>query len=193
MKRILLIFVTIISSILVNSCFFSYETCTSAYFGELRIDGKKGGSISVKYIGPNERKYREEFKFYPEINTMPYSKFFVAHTICKTKDFRHRGYEFLEIENLSSEDMYIFAVLTGAEVDENPNFVYYQQLFHIYEKQDKDPTYDYTRDPSVKEVRYVDRYELYEQLVRENYPYIIKLAPQKRCIMKWNNLGMKVL
>ena len=192
MKQILLIFVTIISSILVNSCFFSYETCTSSYFGELRIDGKKGGSISVKYIGPNERKYREEFKFYPEINTMPYSKFFVAHTICKTKDFRHRGYEFLEIENLSSEDMYIFAATNGAEVDENPKG-YYLQLFYIYKKQDKDPTYDYTRDPSVKEVRYVDRYELYEQLVRENYPYIIKLAPQKRCIMKWNNLGFKVL
>ena len=192
MKRILLIFVTIISSILANSCFFSYETCTSSYFGELRIDGKKGGSISVKYIGPNERKYREEFKFYPEINTMPYSKFFVAHTICKTKDFRHRGYEFLEIENLSSEDMYIFAATNGAEVDENPKG-YYLQLFYIYKKQDKDPTYDYTRDPSVKEVRYVDRYELYEQLVRENYPYIIKLAPQKRCIMKWNNLGFKVL
>ena len=172
--------------------FFSYETCTSSYFGELRIDGKKGGSISVKYIGPNERKYREEFKFYPEINTMPYSKFFVAHTICKTKDFRHRGYEFLEIENLSSEDMYIFAATNGAEVDENPKG-YYLQLFYIYKKQDKDPTYDYTRDPSVKEVRYVDRYELYEQLVRENYPYIIKLAPQKRCIMKWNNLGFKVL
>ena len=192
MKQILLIFVTIISSILVNSCFFSYETCTSSYFGELRIDGKKGGSISVKYIGPNERKYREEFKFYPEINTMPYSKFFVAHTICKTKDFRHRGYEFLEIENLSSEDMYIFAATNGAEVDENPKG-YYLQLFYIYKKQDKDPTYDYTRDPSVKEVRYVDRYELYEQLVRENYPYIIKLAPQKRCIMKWNNLGFEVL
>ena len=192
MKRILLIFVTIISSILANSCFFSYENCTSSYFGELRIDGKKGGSISVKYIGPNERKYREEFKFYPEINTMPYSKFFIAHTICKTKDFRHRGYEFLEIENLSSEDMYIFAFTNGAEVDENPK-EYYVQLFYIYKKQDKDPTYDYTRDPSVKEVRYVDRYELYEQLVRENYPYIIKLAPQKRCIMKWNNLGMKVL
>jgi len=192
MKRILLIFVTIISSILANSCFFSYENCTSSYFGELRIDGKKGGSISVKYIGPNERKYREEFKFYPEINTMPYSKFFIAHTICKTKDFRHRGYEFLEIENLSSEDMYIFAATNGAEVDENPKG-YYLQLFYIYKKQDKDPTYDYTRDPSVKEVRYVDRYELYEQLVRENYPYIIKLAPQKRCIMKWNNLGFKVL
>ena len=192
MKQILLIFVTIISSILVNSCFFSYETCTSSYFGELRIDGKKGGSISVKYIGPNERKYREEFKFYPEINTMPYSKFFVAHTICKTKDFRHRGYEFLEIENLSSEDMYIFAATNGAEVDENPKG-YYLQLFYIYKKQDKDPTYDYTRDPSVKEVRYVDRYELYEQLIRENYPYIIKLAPQKKCIMKWNNLGFKVL
>ena len=192
MKRILLIFVTIISSILANSCFFSYENCTSSYFGELRIDGKKGGSISVKYIGPNERKYREEFNFYPEINTMPYSKFFVAHTICKTKDFRHRGYEFLEIENLSSEDMYIFAFTNGAEVDENPKG-YYLQLFYIYKKQDKDPTYDYTRDPLVKEVRYVDRYELYEQLVRENYPYIIKLAPQKRCIMKWNNLGMKVL
>ena len=192
MKRILLIFVTIISSILANSCFFSYENCTSSYFGELRIDGKKGGSISVKYIGPNERKYREEFKFYPEINTMPYSKFFIAHTICKTKDFRHRGYEFLEIENLSSEDMYIFASTNGAEVDENPKG-YYLQLFYIYKKQDKDPTYDYTRDPSVKEVRYVDRYELYEQLIRENYPYIIKLAPQKKCIMKWNNLGFKVL
>ena len=192
MKRILLIFVTIISSILANSCFFSYENCTSSYFGELRIDGKKGGSISVKYIGPNERKYREEFKFYPEINTMPYSKFFIAHTICKTKDFRHRGYEFLEIENLSSEDMYIFAATNGAEVDENPKG-YYLQLFYIYKKQDKDPTYDYTRDPSVKEVRYVDRYELYEQLIRENYPYIIKLAPQKKCIMKWNNLGFKVL
>ena len=192
MKRILLIFVTIISSILANSCFFSYENCTSSYFGELRIDGKKGGSISVKYIGPNERKYREEFNFYPEINTMPYSKFFVAHTICKTKDFRHRGYEFLEIENLSSEDMYIFAFTNGAEVDENPKG-YYLQLFYIYKKQDKDPTYDYTRDPSVKEVRYVDRYELYEQLIRENYPYIIKLAPQKKCIMKWNNLGFKVL
>ena len=192
MKRILLIFVTIISSILANSCFFSYENCTSSYFGELRIDGKKGGSISVKYIGPNERKYREEFKFYPEINTMPYSKFFVAHTICKTKDFRHRGYEFLEIENLSPEDMYIFAVTNGAEVDENFKG-YYLQLFYIYKKQDKDPTYDYTRDPLVKEVRYVDRYELYEQLVRENYPYIIKLAPQKKCIMKWNNLGFKVL
>ena len=188
MKRILLIFVTIISSILANSCFFSYENCTSSYFGELRIDGKKGGSISVKYIGPNERKYREEFKFYPEINTMPYSKFFIAHTICKTKDFRHRGYEFLEIENLSSEDMYIFAFTNGAEVDENPKG-YYLQLFYIYKKQDKDPTYDYTRDPLV----YVDRYELYEQLIRENYPYIIKLAPQKKCIMKWNNLGFKVL
>ncbi|WP_462352766.1 hypothetical protein [Capnocytophaga leadbetteri] len=175
MKRILLIFVTIISSILANSCFFSYENCTSSYFGELRIDGKKGGSISVKYIGPNERKYREEFKFYPEINTMPYSKFFVAHTICKTKDFRHRGYEFLEIENLSPEDMYIFAATNGAEVDENFKG-YYLQLFYIYKKQDKDPTYDYTRDPLVKEVRYVDRYELYEQLIRENYPYIIKLA-----------------
>ena len=173
MKRILLIFVTIISSILVNSCFFSYETCTSAYLGPLKIDGKKGGSISVKYIGPNERKYREEFNFYPEINTMPYSKFFIAHTICKTKDFRHRGYEFLEIENLSPEDMYIFAFTNGAEVDENPK-EYYVQLFYIYKKQDKDPTYDYTRDPLVKEVRYVDRYELYEQLIRENYPYIIK-------------------
>ena len=192
MKRILLIFVTIISSILANSCFFSYENCTSSYFGELRIDGKKGGSISVKYIGPNERKYREEFKFYPEINTMPYSKFFVAHTICKTKDFRHRDYEFLEIENLSPEDMYIFAFTNGAEVDENPK-EYYVQLFYIYKKQDKDPTYDYTRDPLVKEVRYVDRYELYEQLIRENYPYIIKLAPQKKCRMKWNNLGFKVL
>ena len=192
MKRILLIFVTIISSILANSCFFSYENCTSSYFGELRIDGKKGGSISVKYIGPNERKYREEFKFYPEINTMPYSKFFIAHTICKTKDFRHRGYEFLEIENLSPEDMYIFASTNGAEVDENFKG-YYLQLFYIYKKQDKDPTYDYTRDPLVKEVRYVDRYELYEQLIRENYPYIIKLAPQKKCIMKWNNLGFKVL
>ena len=192
MKRILLIFVTIISSILANSCFFSYENCTSSYFGELRIDGKKGGSISVKYIGPNERKYREEFKFYPEINTMPYSKFFIAHTICKTKDFRHRGYEFLEIENLSPEDMYIFAFTNGAEVDENPK-EYYVQLFYIYKKQDKDPTYDYTRDPLVKEVRYVDRYELYEQLIRENYPYIIKLDPQKKCRMKWNNLGMKVL
>ena len=172
--------------------FFSYETCTSAYLGPLKIDGKKGGSISVKYIGPNERKYREEFNFYPEINTMPYSKFFVAHTICKTKDFRHRGYEFLEIENLSPEDMYIFAFTNGAEVDENPKG-YYLQLFYIYKKQDKDPTYDYTRDPLVKEVRYVDRYELYEQLIRENYPYIIKLAPQKKCIMKWNNLGFKVL
>ena len=192
MKRILLIFVTIISSILANSCFFSYENCTSSYFGELRIDGKKGGSISVKYIGPNERKYREEFKFYPERHTMPYSKFFVAHTICKTKDFRHRGYEFLEIENLSPEDMYIFAATNGAEVDENFKG-YYLQLFYIYKKQDKDPTYDYTRDPLVKEVRYVDRYELYEQLIRENYPYIIKLAPQKKCIMKWNNLGFKVL
>ena len=192
MKQILLIFVTIISSILVNSCFFSYETCTSAYFGELRIDGKKGGSISVKYIGPNERKYREEFKFYPEINTMPYSKFFIAHTICKTKDFRNSRYAFLEIENITPEDMYLFAFTNGAEVDENPK-EYYVQLFYIYKKQDKDPTYDYTREPVVKEVRYVDRYELYEQLIRENYPYIIKLAPQKKCIMKWNNLGFKVL
>ena len=88
--------------------------------------------------------------------------------------------------------MYIFAFTNGAEVDENPKG-YYLQLFYIYKKQDKDPTYDYTRDPLVKEVRYVDRYELYEQLIRENYPYIIKLAPQKKCIMKWNNLGFKVL
>ena len=68
-------------------------------------------------------------------------------------------------------------------------------LLEIYGKQDQDSNYDYTKDKQFEGVKldYVDRYEFYEQLIKDKYPYIIKLAPQQTCIMKWGGLGFKVL
>lgn len=195
MKKYIHILILGIISLSNSSCDDIFgETCTSGYVGHMKIDGKKNDKVFVKYIGPDKRKYKTEFRFDTELN-VPYFGSFIANSICSSKDFRKKNYDFLEIQNLSSENIYICAVLSGAEVDKSPNYVRYVSLLAIYGKQDKDPTYDYTKDKEFEGVKldYVDRYEFYEQLLKENYPYIIKLEPKKICIMKWNNLGFKVL
>lgn len=194
MKRILLVLTgVLIGAVLFCSCFD--ETCTSGYLGVIKIDGKKADKISIKYIGPQKRNYELEFMFNFIENELPYYKYFLANSICSSKDFRNNRHNFLEIKNLSSESVYICAVLDGAEIDRHPNYVLYASLLDIYGKQDKDPNYDYTKDTQYENIKknYLDRYEFYEQLLKENYPYIIKLEPQKTCIMKWDNLGFKVL
>ncbi|MDO4782597.1 MAG: hypothetical protein Q4A09_05180 [Capnocytophaga felis] len=119
----------------------------------------------------------------------------MVNTICKTNDFKNHNYDFLEFKNLGTEDIYICAVLDGREVERIPHYVYYVKLLEIYDKQDQDPNYDYTKDKYFESVRndYMDRYDFYERLLKENYPYIIKLAPQQGCVMKWGGLGIKAL
>lgn len=193
MKRILLISVGIIVATLICSCFG--ETCTDNYLGALKVDGKGGGKVLVKYIGPKKRNYEVEFRFNSVGNELPYYNYFMPNTICRSKDFKKNNYNFLEIKNLSSESVYVCAVLSGAEIDRHPNYVRYTSLLDIYSKQDQDPNYDYTKDKSFESVQldYMDRYDFYERLLKENYPYIIKLAPQQGCVMKWGGLGIKAL
>lgn len=193
MKRILLTLIGIIISLLMYSCMD--KTCTSGYMVHLKIDGKKDDKVFIRYIGPKKENYEKEFRFYPLEHNLPYFQRRETMTNCYSKDFRNHNYDFLEIQNLGTEDIIICGVIEGVEVDKLPNSLRNVCLLTIYGKQDKDPTYDYTKDKEFEGIKldYVDRYEFYEQLLKENYPYIIKLEPKKICIMKWNNLGFKVL
>ena len=193
MKRIFIILCLAIASILSYSC--NGETCTSGYMGALKIDEKKADKISIKYIGPKKRSYETEFGFYPPEQNLPYFQRKEAMTNCNSKDFKAQGYNFLEIQNLGTENVIICGVLEGTEVDKLSNSLRNKCLLEIYGKQDQDPNYDYTKDKQFEGIKldYVDRYEFYEQLIKDKYPYIIKLAPQQTCIMKWGGLGFKVL
>ena len=191
MKRIFFILCLAIASILSYSC--NGETCTSGYMGALKIDEKKADKVFIKYIGPKKRNYEQEFNFSSN-NTLPYGRFFYSSTICSTEDFKNNNYDFLEIKNLDTENsIYVCAVTEGAEIDNAEYYYRYVDLLKIYDNQDKDPNYDYKKDKYFERVNYVDRYEFYEQLIKDKYPYIIKLAPQQTCIMKWGGLGFKVL
>lgn len=191
MKRIICILLTSIIFFVTNAC--DRETCTDNYIGTLKIDGKKGDNVFIKYVGPKQRKYEIEFMFSPLENKLPYHNYFLPHTICSTKDFKNHNHNFLHIKNTSEEDIIICGVFSGAEIDEHPEETYYRNLLDIYNKQDKDPNYDYTKDKHFTGIKYMERSQFYKKLLQENYPYIIKLAPQKECIMKWGNLGFQVL
>lgn len=179
-------------------CLLSYscgkENCTDNYLGVLKIDGKKGDKVLVKYVGPKKRNYESEFGFNSVENELPYYNYFMPNTICSSKDFKKNNYDFLEIRNLGTEDVYVFTVLEGPEIDRFSNHLRYISLARIYGKQDEDPNYDYTKDKSFEGIRldYVNRYDFYEQLLKDKYPYIIKLAPQQTCIIRWGG-GISML
>ena len=185
MKRIFFILCLAIASILSYSCFG--ETCTAEYGVVLKIDGKKDDKVSIKYIGPDKRNYKKGFRFSGSEENIPHNHISGAGTVCNTEDFRkHNNYDFLEMKNLSAESIYVCAVLNGPEIDRIPDYYRYASLLKIYGKQDQDPNYDYTKDKQFEGVKldYVDRHEFYEQLIKDKYPYIIKLEPQQTCIMK---------
>lgn len=171
------------------------ETCSSGYEGTIKIDGKKGTKFSVKYIGPDKRKYKQEFGFNNTENFAPYFNEFHAFTICKTKHFQKNNYNFLEIKNLGNDIIYICVFFMGAEIDEHSKYAEYSTLLEIYNKQDENPNYDYSQDNFFKNTKleYINRYDFYQKLKKEKYPYFIELQPNKTCIVKWNNLGIQVL
>lgn len=179
--------------ILFHSC--TGKTCTSAYLGTVRIEGQQNSKVFIKYIGPEKSDYGSfvNFGFTQTEYTFPFNHSFMLETFCDAKDFKNHNHNFLYIKNTSEEDIIICAVLSGAEIDEHPEETYYRNLLDIYNKQDKDPNYDYTKDKHFTGIEYMERNQFYKKLLQENYPYIIKLAPQKECIMKWGNLGFQVL
>ena len=193
MKQKISFLAVILVSVLTFSCMD--KTCTSGYLVHLKVDGKKGEKVLIEYIGPKKENYEKQFGFYPSEHSLPYFQRRDAMTNCYSKDFKKQNYDFLKIQNLGSEEIIICGVPEGAEVDDLPNYLRNKCLLEIYGNQDKDPNYDYTKDKQFDGVKldYVDRNTFYEQLINANYPYIIKLKPQKSCIMKWNNLGFKAL